>query len=218
MSIANILLNLVVGEIYLSKEKKSRKKKKKSNILIVGLIISLIILFSGLIISGLDIVEIQIGNITEQNYSFYYYLASQNIPDSILFKYIVGITSSIFLSSVIFLAFLMKYESEKTIRKMSIVILNLFRQGTIKTVVETKPSAAVVTTPQEKTVKERESQLRPVSSERGIAPRVEKRITKPPETLPRRPITPLKRCPYCGGVLPLGDVHVFCPHCGKRLK
>jgi|GEM_PF-1603832 len=217
MSIANILLNLVTGEIYLSKEKRSRRKKR-INILIVGLIISLIILFSGLIISGLDIVEIQIGNTTEQNYGFYYYLASQSIPDIILFKYIVGITSSIFLSSVIFLSFLMKYESEKNIRKMSVVILNLFRQGMIKTVVETKPSATVATVPREKTVKERESQLKPVSSEKSIVPSVEKHITRGPETSPRRPIAPLKRCPYCGGVLPLGDVHVFCPHCGKRLK
>ncbi len=27
-----------------------------------------------------------------------------------------------------------------------------------------------------------------------------------------------KKCPYCGRVLPYGDVHVACPYCGRRLK
>jgi len=27
-----------------------------------------------------------------------------------------------------------------------------------------------------------------------------------------------KKCPFCGRVLPFGDVHTVCPFCGKRLK
>lgn len=27
-----------------------------------------------------------------------------------------------------------------------------------------------------------------------------------------------KKCPYCGRMLPYGDVHVACPYCGRRLK
>ena len=27
-----------------------------------------------------------------------------------------------------------------------------------------------------------------------------------------------KKCPYCGRVLPFGDIHTICPYCGKRLR
>ena len=27
-----------------------------------------------------------------------------------------------------------------------------------------------------------------------------------------------KKCPYCGRVLPFGDLHTVCPYCGRRLK
>lgn len=27
-----------------------------------------------------------------------------------------------------------------------------------------------------------------------------------------------KKCPYCGRLLPYGDIHVVCPYCGRRLK
>ena len=188
--------------------------------------VSFLILFSGLILSGLDVVETPIPNGTEQSYNFYYYLITSNepIPGQVLFKYIVGITSSIVLSSTIFLVFLIKYESDKTIRKTSIVILNMLKQGIIKTsAVEAKPSTALTTAPPQETIRETGRMLRPVSREemtRSIP------TTRPPSTTISRPEkptrppirTPLKRCPYCGGVLPLGDVHVFCPHCGKRLK
>jgi hypothetical protein len=33
-----------------------------------------------------------------------------------------------------------------------------------------------------------------------------------------RAMTEKKKCPYCGRVLPFGDVHVVCPYCGRRLK
>jgi len=32
------------------------------------------------------------------------------------------------------------------------------------------------------------------------------------------PLTSKKTCPYCGGDLPLGDIHIFCPHCGRKLR
>jgi len=32
------------------------------------------------------------------------------------------------------------------------------------------------------------------------------------------PLASKKTCPYCGGDLPLGDIHIFCPHCGRKLR
>lgn len=34
----------------------------------------------------------------------------------------------------------------------------------------------------------------------------------------RQPSRSEKRCPYCGRVLPFGDIHTICPYCGKRLR
>lgn len=37
----------------------------------------------------------------------------------------------------------------------------------------------------------------------------------------RRPpgmATTEKKCPFCGRVLPFGDVHTICPYCGRRLR
>lgn len=27
-----------------------------------------------------------------------------------------------------------------------------------------------------------------------------------------------KKCPYCGRMLPFGDIHTLCPYCGRRLR
>jgi len=65
------------------------------------------------------------------------------------------------------------------------------------------------------------------------APRVEPKlpptqpaITPTPvlqEKVVPQPITPQlqegkKKCPYCGRVLPFGDIHTICPFCGRKLK
>lgn len=43
-----------------------------------------------------------------------------------------------------------------------------------------------------------------------------------PTTMPTAPSFPSetekKRCPYCGRVLPFGELHTVCPYCGRRLK
>ncbi|RLE82201.1 MAG: hypothetical protein DRJ52_02580 [Thermoprotei archaeon] len=38
------------------------------------------------------------------------------------------------------------------------------------------------------------------------------------EVRPKPPVASKKVCPYCGGELPLGDIHIFCPHCGRKLR
>ena len=42
---------------------------------------------------------------------------------------------------------------------------------------------------------------------------VEEEVTKPV-------LTPIesKVCPHCGAELPLGEIHVLCPFCGRRIR
>lgn len=71
-----------------------------------------------------------------------------------------------------------------------------------------------------------ESALSTQEQEVALAPQPPPRSPKTPverpaavaQSLPRAAVSEKKKCPYCGRVLPFGDVHVVCPYCGRKLK
>lgn len=63
-------------------------------------------------------------------------------------------------------------------------------------------------------IRERAAAPAPQPVPRAVKPAVE----QPVAVTQRAAVSEKKKCPYCGRVLPFGDVHVVCPYCGRRLK
>lgn len=55
----------------------------------------------------------------------------------------------------------------------------------------------------------------------AAAPEASARVSRvAAERVEKKPATTMieKKCPFCGRVLPFGDIHTLCPYCGRRLR
>ena len=84
------------------------------------------------------------------------------------------------------------------------------------------------TQPPTPTVPSRQVTQQVQPTQRAVQPSVPQPQRVQPQPQPTAPVaqpqprpTPSvssKKCPYCGRVLPFGDLHTVCPYCGRRLK
>jgi len=197
-------------------KKKSRAKKRKKVVekrvitLVPGLILSIVVFVVGIIVAmfipsmrGNSISSLMLANETA---------STTTMSDIVcgLTMFILITEGALLASVVLLITFSSDYIVKKTYRRIT-KFLEASRVALPPT--ELAPARVAPT----------ETAAPPTLSTRQV-PQVRQlpattvstsAIAKLPE---KATIATKKRCPYCGGDLPLGDIHIFCPHCGRKLK
>jgi len=130
-------------------------------------------------------------------------LLDQNFSEEVFLRKMLETLASLALFISIYMA--LKVEISKHYRKLIESKLLLSKAPAVTAVAE-----QVVETPA----------ARPTTAVAATKPEAPVTITPSisREEREEAPLTSKKTCPYCGGDLPLGDIHIFCPHCGRKLR